>query len=96
MENKILHEIALWMKPMPDRSLPNITIREFALKFLGAISYRYISPEELKSSDVGKFVRLYSQSKKETDANRDAATRIAERMVAFLTAKPMFGVGSAY
>ena len=37
MENKILNEIALWMKPMPDRSLPNIAIREFALKFLGTV-----------------------------------------------------------
>ncbi|RNA02761.1 IWS1 -like protein [Brachionus plicatilis] len=70
----ILHAIAEWMAPLPDRSLPNIRIRETlidALKDFGEIGSDY-----LKSSGVGKAVMFLYKHSKETKQNKQKLEKL--------------------
>uniref|UniRef100_A0A7S4HRI6 TFIIS N-terminal domain-containing protein n=1 Tax=Vannella robusta TaxID=1487602 RepID=A0A7S4HRI6_9EUKA len=72
----VLDEFGKWMKPLPDKSLPDLQIRKVILKILMKLNTSNISLEILKDSGVGKFVHLYSIHPKETRENKELAERI--------------------
>lgn len=68
IELGVLGAIAEWLAPLPDRSLPNISIRNQlidALRDFGEINVDY-----LKSSGVGKAVMFLYKHSKETKENK--------------------------
>jgi len=79
IQKNLLDELGKWMKPSPDKSLPNLQIRKVVLKVLYSLNTKYISLQSLKDSGVGKFVHLYSIHPKETRENRELAERVLNK-----------------
>jgi transcription factor SPN1 len=57
IELGVLGAIAEWLAPLPDRSLPNISIREFMIATL--VDFGEINADYLKSSGIGKTFLIY-------------------------------------
>lgn len=68
IELGVLGAIAEWLAPLPDRSLPNIKIREFLIETLR--DFGEINVDYLKSSGVGKAVMFLYKHSKETKENK--------------------------
>jgi len=84
IDNNALNEIGRWMTPMPDKSLPNIRVREVMLKVLNNLSVNNMSPGLIQESGVGKFVKLYSVHPKETNPNRTLAENILNKWMQYI------------
>lgn len=75
LDGGLLGVFKAWIEPMPDGSLPNITVRSAVLKLLAQlpidISYEG-RKEQLKKSGLGKVVMFLFKLPDETAANRFA------------------------
>ncbi len=75
LDGGLLGVFKAWIEPMPDGSLPNITVRSAVLKLLAQlpidISYEG-RKEQLKKSGLGKVVMFLFKLPDETAANRYA------------------------
>ncbi|CAF0824804.1 unnamed protein product [Brachionus calyciflorus] len=83
----ILHAIAEWLAPLPDRSLPNIKIREAlidALRDFGEIGADY-----LKTSGVGKAVMFLYKHPKEVKQNKQKLEKLIHNW-----SRPIFNLDS--
>ena len=73
LDGGLLGVFKAWIEPMPDGSLPNITVRSAVLKLLAQlpidISYEG-RKEQLKKSGLGKVVMFLFKLPDETAANR--------------------------
>lgn len=73
LDGGLLGVFKAWIEPMPDGSLPNITVRTAVLKLLAQlpidISYEG-RKEQLKKSGLGKVVMFLFKLPDETAANR--------------------------
>ena len=73
LDGGLLGVFKAWIEPMPDGSLPNITVRTAVLKLLAQlpIDISYESrKEQLKKSGLGKVVMFLFKLPDETAANR--------------------------
>jgi transcription factor SPN1 len=89
IELGILGAIAEWLAPLPDRSLPNIKIREQlidALRDFGEINSDY-----LKSSGIGKAVMFLYKHPKETKLNKQKLEKLINNW-----ARPIFNLDSNF
>jgi len=89
IELGVLGAIAEWLAPLPDRSLPNISIRDQlidALRDFGEINVDY-----LKSSGVGKAVMFLYKHSKETKSNKQKLERLINSW-----ARPIFNLDSNF
>mmetsp|Transcript_130510 Transcript_130510/g.194328 ORF Transcript_130510/g.194328 Transcript_130510/m.194328 type:complete len:290 (-) Transcript_130510:25-894(-) len=75
----VLDELGKWLRPLPDKSLPNLQIRKVLLKTLYSLNTNHITLQLLQDSGVGKFVHLYSIHPKETRENKELASRILSK-----------------
>lgn len=85
IESGVLGAIAEWLAPLPDRSLPNIKIREALIESLR--DFGEISVEFLKSSGVGKAVMFLFKHPKETKANKLKLEKLISKKLLFLGQK---------
>jgi len=74
IELGVLGAIAEWLAPLPDRSLPNIIIREFMIDTLR--DFGEINADYLKSSGIGKAVMFLYKHSKETKDNKQKLERL--------------------
>lgn len=74
IELGVLGAIAEWLAPLPDRSLPNIIIREFMIDTLR--DFGEINADYLKSSGIGKAVMFLYKHSKETKVNKQKLERL--------------------
>lgn len=89
IELGVLGAIAEWLAPLPDRSLPNISIRNHlidALRDFGEINVDY-----LKSSGVGKAVMFLYKHSKETKENKQKLEKLINNW-----ARPIFNLDSNF
>lgn len=89
IELGVLGAIAEWLAPLPDRSLPNISIRDQlidALRDFGEINVDY-----LKSSGVGKAVMFLYKHSKETKSNKQKLEKLINNW-----ARPIFNLDSNF
>lgn len=89
LDMNILGAITEWLSPLPDKSLPNLKIRETLLKLLA--EFQMISAELLKMSGVGKAVMYLLKHPKETKDNKKIAQRLIQEW-----ARPIFNLNSNY
>ena len=76
LDSGVLSVITDWLTPLPDRSLPNLQIREIMLKIL--LELNIMDIDRLKSSSIGKAVMyLYKHPKETKDNKRKAAQLIS-------------------
>ncbi|EOD19688.1 hypothetical protein EMIHUDRAFT_117909 [Emiliania huxleyi CCMP1516] len=87
IDQGMLTTLAMWLKPIPgeerggrDGSLVSLQVRTDLLRVLGLLEVDETVLGSLRSSSLGKYVRLYSLHKKETAANRHTATALAENV----------------
>lgn len=74
IELGVLGAIAEWLAPLPDRSLPNVSIREFLIDTLR--DFGEINADYLKSSGIGKAVMFLYKHSKETKENKQKLERL--------------------
>jgi len=74
IELGILGAIAEWFAPLPDRSLPNVKIRE---ELIGALQeFGEIGVDYLKSSGIGKAVMFSYKHPRETKSNKEKLEKL--------------------
>uniref|UniRef100_A0A182VZK4 TFIIS N-terminal domain-containing protein n=1 Tax=Anopheles minimus TaxID=112268 RepID=A0A182VZK4_9DIPT len=71
LDYDLLHVLAEWIRPLPNKALPCLQIRESVLKLL--TSFPAIDKLYLKQSGIGKAVMYLYKHPKETKANRKRA-----------------------
>jgi len=89
LNRDILHAIREWLEPLPDKSLPNIKIREILLEYLER--QPQIERDQLKNSGIGKAVMLLWKHPDETPKNKKVAQKIIEEW-----SRPIFGLSANY
>ena len=85
----ILGVLAEWLSPLPDNSLPHITIRTEILKILQI--YPQINTDMLKQSKLGRVVMGLYKNTKERFSNREMARKLIHQW-----ARPIFGLNDDY
>ena len=75
LEAGILLAIKKWLEPLPDKSLPNVRIRNSLLKSLADFQP---NEDQLRESGIGRIVNYLSYSPKETQENRRAASLLVD------------------
>ena len=76
VENGILKSVTGWMRPLPSGSFPSFTIRTTLMELLLPLP---ISTHDLKSSGLGKVIRLYVQKLKGDE--RKAARALVQKWI---------------
>jgi len=84
----ILPILADWLSPLPDHSLPHITIRTAFLKLLKDYT---ITTDMLKDSKLGRVVMGLYKNSKELFSNREIARKLIHNW-----SRPIFGLNSDY
>ena len=69
VEHGIMSALADWISPLPDKSLPSLTIRSELLKVLRR-NFLHVTSETLKLSGIGKAVMLLYKHPKELRENK--------------------------
>jgi len=84
----ILPVLRKWLEPLPDKSLPNVKIREVLLEYLERTQ---VEREQLKNSGIGKAVMFLWKHPGETPKNKKIAQKIIEEW-----SRPIFGLSANY
>ena len=80
LEADVLKALKRWLEPLPDRSLPNATLRERVFNLLmklPIVAGNYL--DKLKSSEIGRAVMFYNKFADEAPANRKLTSVLIER-----------------
>ncbi|XWS08270.1 hypothetical protein CRYUN_Cryun41cG0065400 [Craigia yunnanensis] len=82
LDHGVLTLLKNWLEPLPDGSLPNVTVRASILKILTQVLPIDIEQvdrrEQLKKSGLGKVVMFLSKSDEEITANKKLAKDLIE------------------
>ncbi|RZC80579.1 hypothetical protein C5167_043152 [Papaver somniferum] len=82
LDRGVLTLLKNWLEPLPDGSLPNITVRSGVLKILTDFRVdleEFDRREQLKRSDLGKVIMFLSRSDEETAGNRKLAKDLVDK-----------------
>ena len=89
LDSGVLSVITDWLTPLPDRSLPNLQVRETLLKIL--LELNIMDVDRLKSSSVGKAVMYLFKHPKETKENKRLASKLISNW-----SRPIFNCDTDY
>ncbi|XP_046553300.1 IWS1-like protein isoform X2 [Haliotis rubra] len=89
LDSGILSAITEWLAPLPDKSLPHLTIRDCLLKILW--DFPAISSDSLKMSGIGKAVMYLYKHPKEIRPNKEKAGKLINEW-----SRPIFNLTSNY
>jgi len=91
MDRGMLSTLAAWLKPMPDGSLVNLQVRTKLLEALELFEVDETVLGSLRSSGLGKYIKLLSLHSKETMRNRRRAVSLMEKWK-----RPIFQSSTTY
>lgn len=94
LDRGVLSVLKNWLEPLPDGSLPNMTIRSALLKLLTELPIDvelYERREQLKKSGLGKVIMFLSKSDEEGSANRKLARDLVDKW-----SRPIFQKSTRY
>lgn len=94
LDRGILSVLKNWLEPLPDGSLPNMTIRSALLKILTDLPIDvelYDRREQLKKSGLGKVIMFLSRTDEEATANRKLARDLVDKW-----SRPIFQKSTRY
>ena len=86
----VLRALRLWLDPLPDGSLPNLTIRTALLRILSALPVDLVYPH-LRESRIGMSIFATWKRESEPTANRRMAQTLIEQW-----SRPIFGLSADY
>ena len=79
LDESMLSTIAHWLMPLRDGSLPSLMVRKALLIALLRFDIDETALGQLRSSGIGKYVKLLTLHKKETGENRKMAQQLVEK-----------------
>ncbi|QCD87562.1 Transcription factor IIS [Vigna unguiculata] len=80
LDHGLLTVLKNWLEPLPDGSLPNLTIHTKILKILNDIDIEHNDrKEQLKNSGIGNVIMLLSKSDEEININRKLAEELVNK-----------------
>jgi transcription factor SPN1 len=82
----VLHAVRKWLEPLPDRTLPNIRVRETLLR---ALEHLPITENHLQESRIGRIVMFLLKNDSETPANKTLAKKLIDKW-----SRPVFELSS--
>ncbi|CAG8820638.1 24361_t:CDS:2 [Gigaspora margarita] len=88
LDNNILDAIRYWLEPLPDRSLPSITLQE---QLLNVLDKYPINIEQLLHSKIGRIVFFYQESPRSTEHVKKMATNLVNKW-----GQPILGISVNY
>eukprot|EP00128_Syssomonas_multiformis_P004616 Colp12_sorted_trinity150504_noHs@3132 len=88
LENDVLVTLRKWLEPLPDKSLPNLKIRQELLNLFKKLQ---VDSEMLRDSGLGRVLVLLSKHPNETPDNRLTAKKLVEEW-----ARPLFQLESSW
>ncbi|MCO5606617.1 hypothetical protein L7F22_060805 [Adiantum nelumboides] len=94
LDRGVLSVLKNWLEPLPDGSLPNMTIRSALLKLLTELPIDVELDErreQLKKSGLGKVIMFLSKSDEEGSANRKLARDLVDKW-----SRPIFQKSTRY
>lgn len=94
LDRGVLSVLKNWLEPLPDGSLPNMTIRSALLKLLTELPIDVEVDErreQLKKSGLGKVIMFLSKSDEEGSANRKLARDLVDKW-----SRPIFQKSTRY
>jgi len=89
LDCEVLSAIKLWLDPLPDGSLTNVKIREGLLRAL--LKFKELSPNQLRSSGIGRNIMKFSQNQSETKLNRKLAAQLIHQW-----SRPIFEISAEW
>jgi transcription factor SPN1 len=82
LEKGVLKYLKRWLEPLPDKSLPNNTIKKKVLRILSHFS---VEKEHLRKSGIGKIVAFYTKNPKEKPEIKSEAQQLLLKWIAVVT-----------
>lgn len=82
----VLHALRKWLEPLPDKTLPNIRIREALLR---GLEHLPVSEGHLQESRIGRIVMFLLKNEAETTANKVLAKKLIDKW-----SRPVFELSS--
>ncbi|PIA61629.1 hypothetical protein AQUCO_00300861v1 [Aquilegia coerulea] len=94
LDHGVLCVLKKWLEPLPDGSLPNVSVRTSILQILSEYPIDlnlYDRIDQLKKSGLGKVIMFLSRSDEETTCNKKIARDLVNKW-----SRPIFSISAQY